>query len=141
MSTPRIFISFAAEDLRYRNLLVSQRKNSACPFDFQDLSIQEPFDEKWKTQCRAKIASCHGFIALLSNYTWRAKGARWEIGCAREELGREKMLGIHIHADDKRAIPPEFGSVKVVEWRWDNIERFLERVQEQRGAWNRFLGF
>ncbi len=40
MSTPRIFISFAAEDLRYRNLLVSQRKNSACPFDFQDLSLQ-----------------------------------------------------------------------------------------------------
>jgi hypothetical protein len=135
----RIFISFAAEDVRYRNFLTAQRRNSQCPFNFEDMSLQEPFDEKWKTQCRAKISSCHGFIVLLSNHTWRAKGARWEIGCAREELGRDKMLGVHIHADDKRAIPPELGSVRVVEWHWDTIQRFIERIQDKRSFWDKLF--
>ena len=141
MSGPRVFVSFAAEDVRYRNFLTAQCLNSECPFDFEDMSLQEPFDDKWKTRCRKKIASCHGFIVLLSNHTWRAKGARWEIACAREELGREKMLGIHIHADDKRAIPPELGSVRVVEWHWDTIHRFIQRLQNHRSALDRFFGF
>lgn len=129
---PRIFISFAKEDIRYRNFLVAQARNAKTPFDFRDMSLAEPFDEKWKTKCREKIAGCHGFIALLSNHTWRALGARWEMACAKEELGREKILGIHVHADDKRAIPPELNGVRILEWHWDNIQRFIDRVNAQR---------
>jgi hypothetical protein len=107
------------------------------PIQARRYVVQEPFDSKWKTRCREKISSCHGFIALLSNHTWRARGARWEIGCARQELGRDKMLGIHIHADDKRAVPPELGSVRVVEWRWDTIANFVRRVEEKMSFWDR----
>src|SRR5271169_2057087 len=101
----KLFISFAAEDMRYRDLLVGQAKNSDTPFEFRDMSLQEPFDSKWKTRCRDKIKQCHGFIALLSKKTWRAEGARWEIGCAADES--IPCIGIHIHKDDKGAIPPE----------------------------------
>jgi hypothetical protein len=129
---PRIFVSFAAEDVQSRNFLVAQAKNKRVPFEFADMSLAEPFDSKWKTNCRERIRQCDGFIALLSNHTWRAHGARWEMKCAREEL--DHVIGIHIHADDKRAIPPELRGARVVEWRWENIARFIQRINNDR-AW------
>ena len=127
---PRIFISFAQEDLRYRDLLVGQMRMRDAPFVFSDMSLQEPFDSKWKTQCREKIEGCHGFIALLSKKTWRAQGARWEMACAGEEgLPR---LGVHIHRNDKGAVPPELGRTRVIEWNHDGIAKFVERVNKKR---------
>ena len=134
---PRIFISFAKEDIRYRDFLVAQAKNKGTPFEFRDASLQEPFDSKWKTQCRQKVRDCHGFIALLSKKTWRADGARWEMKCAAEE--NLPILGIHIHGDDKGAIPPELHGKRVVEWRWDNIAAFIKLVERKRSFWGRLF--
>lgn len=127
---PRIFISFAREDTRYRDLFTGQMKMRDAPFAFTDMSLQEPFDDKWKTRCREKIKGCHGFIALLSKKTWRAEGARWEMACALEEglLG----LGVHIHRDEKGAVPPELGRVSVIDWDQSKIAAFIERVNRQR---------
>jgi hypothetical protein len=125
----RVFISFAKEDIRYRDLLVGQGKNHDTPFDFQDMSLQEPFDSKWKTRCREKIKECHAFIALLSKKTWRAEGARWEMSCAAEE--GIPTIGIHIYKDNKGAIPPELQG-RVVSWRRDTIAKFISRVDNKR---------
>jgi len=57
----RIFISFAKEDARYRTLLVGRAKNRGVPFEFADMSVQEPYDSKWKTRCREKIKQCDSF--------------------------------------------------------------------------------
>ena len=82
----RIFISFAIEDEKYRNYLVSQAKNERTPFTFIDMSVKKPWDEKvWQRKCRSKIKSCDGLIVLLSKNIWHSSGARWEIKCAREE--------------------------------------------------------
>lgn len=120
----RIFVSFAAEDAYSRDFLKGQAKNNRSPFDFVDMSVKQPFDEKWKTNCRSRIRGCDGFIALLSKKTYRADGARWEIQCAREE--RVPMLGVHIHKDDKGAIPPELVGRRVINWSWDGIAAFLD---------------
>lgn len=135
MANPKIFISFAAEDMRSRDLLVGQAKNHDTPFQFTDMSLGEPFDSRWKTQCREKIASCHGFIALLSKKTWRATGARWEMQCAADE--GIPSLGIHIYKNDQGASPPELRG-RVVEWRWHTIANFIERVDNRRGFWDKF---
>lgn len=127
---PRIFISFASEDTRYRDLFTGQMKMRDAPFVFTDMSLQEPFNDKWKTRCREKIKGCHGFIALLSKKTWRAEGARWEMACAVEE--GLPSLGVHIHRDDKGAVPPELGRVRVIEWDQGQIAAFIERVNKQR---------
>jgi hypothetical protein len=127
---PRIFISFAKEDIRHRDLFVGQMKMRDAPFSFVDMSLQEPFDSKWKTRCREKIKGCHGFIALLSKKTWRAEGARWEMECASEE-GLSK-LAVHIHRDEKGAVPPELGRVRVVEWDQRKIADFVKRVNNKR---------
>ena len=46
----RIFISFAMEDEKFRNLLVGQAKNKKSPFAFVDMSVKQPWDEKWKSR-------------------------------------------------------------------------------------------
>ena len=123
----RIFISFAVpEDTQYRDFLKGQAKNDKSPFDFIDLSVKEPWDEKWKTNCRTKIKGCDGVIALLSKKTWNADGARWEIKCAVDE--DIPIIGVHIHKDDKGAIPPELAGKKVIEWTWPGIKSFLDSL-------------
>jgi hypothetical protein len=122
----RVFICFAAEDKTYRDFLVGQMRLQDSPIDFIDFSVKEPWDEKWKTNCRTKIKGCEGFIALISKKTWYATGARWEMKCADEE--GLPMIGVHIHADDKGAIPPELVGHKVIEWTWDGIKNFLNRL-------------
>jgi hypothetical protein len=122
----RIFISFAAEDSSYRDMLVGQAKNSKSPFSFTDMSVKEPFDEKWKTNCRSKIKGCDGMIALLSRKTWYADGARWEMQCAIDE--GIPLIGVHIHSDDKGAIPTELSGKRIIEWTWDGIKRFLDSL-------------
>lgn len=122
----RIFISFAIEDARYRDMLKGQAKNDRSPFDFVDMSVKEPWDSEWKTKCRTKIRGCDGVIALLSNNTINASGARWEINCAVEE--GKPIIGVHIHKDNKGPIPPELAGKKVIEWTWDGIKRFLDSL-------------
>ena len=122
----RIFIAFAAEDATYRDFLKGQAKNKKSPFDFVDMSVKEPWDSKWKTNCRTKIKGCDGVVALLSKKTYNAEGAQWEMKCANEE--GIPMIGVHIHKDDKGAIPAELQGKKVIVWTWDGIASFLDSL-------------
>jgi hypothetical protein len=125
--TKRIFTSFAVEDERVRDLLVGQARNESTPFDFVDMSVKEPWDSRWKSNCRIKIKGCDGMIALLSRTTMKAEGARWEIKCAREE--GIPVLGVHIHSTNKGAIPPELDGCSIIEWSWDGIAAFIRRLK------------
>ena len=122
----RVFVAFAAEDANYRDLLKGQAKNDESSFDFVDMSVKEPWDNQWKTKCRTKIKGCDGVIALLSKKTANADGARWEMQCAVDE--GISIIGIHIHKDDKGAIPSELKGKKVIEWTWDGIKKFLDSL-------------
>ncbi len=122
--THRIFISFAVEDAKYRDMLKGQARNDRSPFDFVDMSVKEPWDKEWKKRCRTKIKGCDGVIALLSKNTRNADGARWEMQCAVEE--GIPIIGVHIHADDKGEIPPELRNKRVIGWTWNGIKHFLD---------------
>lgn len=121
-----IFISFAIEDEWAKRYLIGQAKNDNSPFAFTDMSIKEPFDEKWKTHCREVIKGCDGVIALLSTHTRFADGARWEIKCAVEE--EVPIIGVHTKKDEKGAIPQELQGQKVIEWTWPGIKNFLNSL-------------
>ncbi|MGV3598245.1 MAG: TIR domain-containing protein [Bacteroidota bacterium] len=117
---PRIFISFAIEDEKYRDYLVEQSKLQKSPFDFVDMSVKQPWNEnEWKAKCRTKIKKCDGMIALLSKNTWQSSGARWEMLCAHEE--GIPIFGMHVKKNDKGAIPPELKGKKVIEWSWEGL--------------------
>ena len=120
----RVFVSFAIEDKWAKEYLVGQARNERTPFSFTDMSIKEPFDERWKTRCRSVIKGCDGMVALLSSNTWRADGARWEMQCAVYE--GVPLIGVRTDSRSKGAIPPELSGRKVIEWSWDGIAKFLK---------------
>lgn len=123
----RVFISFAIEDVVYRDYLVDQARKKHSPFDFIDMSVKKEWNQNiWKDRCRTKIKRCDGVIALLSKNTHKAGGARWEMKCAREE--RVKIIGMHIKKNDKGAIPQELQGKRVVTWSWENLEKFINKL-------------
>ena len=126
MATKRIFISFAIEDEQYRDLLRGQALNTDSPFSYTDMSVKQAWDSKWKSNCRARIKGCDGVIALISEHTRNAGGAKWEMQCANEES--IPMIGVHIHKDDKGQIPLQLQGKKVVNWTWDAIKNFINRL-------------
>ncbi len=123
----KIFISFAIEDIEYRDHLVGQARKKHSPFDFIDMSVKKKWKQnEWKDRCRTKIKKCDGVIALLSKNTHRAGGARWEMKCAKEE--KVEIIGMHIFKKNKGAIPAELKDRRVVEWSWENLEEFVNNL-------------
>ena len=121
----KVFISFAIEDRKYRDFLVSQGINKRSPFSFADMSVRNPWTQVvWKRKCREKIRECDGVIVLLSKNTWHSGGTRWEIKCAREE--RVPVIGMHIKKNEKGAKPPELNGKKIIEWSWDNLDEAIK---------------
>lgn len=123
--TKRIFISFAIEDIRHRDFLVGQARNSKTTFELFDMSVKEPWSDNWKTRCRTKIKGCDGIIALISKNTAKASGALFEVRCAKEE--KVPVLGIYATRDNRPyTLPNEFAGVRVVDWTWENIKNFID---------------
>jgi len=122
----RIFVSFAIEDKTSRDLLIGQAANEKSPFEFVDMSVKQPWDEKWKTNCRTRIKGCDGVIALVSKNTAGAEGEKWEVGCAKQEGVR--VLGIYSSDARPASLPAEFSNVKVVKWTWANISSFIDSL-------------
>ncbi len=127
LTRKRVFISFAIEDVMYRDYLVDQAKEKHSPFDFIDMSAKKEWTQnEWKDRCRTKIKRCGGVIALISKNSHKAAGARWEMKCAREE--GVKIIGIHIKKNEKGAIPSELQGKKVILWSWVNLEKFIKQL-------------
>ena len=47
-----VFIAFAIEDEKQRDLLKGQSLNTASPFEYIDMSVKEPYDSDWKERVR-----------------------------------------------------------------------------------------
>jgi hypothetical protein len=121
----RVFTSFAIEDRNLRDLLVGQAKNSRIPFEFTDMSVKQPWDAAWKTNCRTRIKGCDGVIGIVTRNTPKAEGQLWEVKCAYEE-GVPVLL---IYGGDARPVlAGPLAGRRVLTWSWANIEAFVERI-------------
>lgn len=122
----RIFTSFAIEDANLRTLLVGQGRNKKTPFEFVDMSVKEPWDSAWKTNCRTKIKGCDGVIGIITNNTPKATGQLWELQCAYDE-GIPVFL---IYGNDDRPsnLPDPVKGRRINLWTWDNISAFLDKL-------------
>lgn len=123
MATPRAFISFQMEDRWARDFLVEHTHSKNNDIEFVDYSVHEPFDEKWKTNCKARIARTKGTIVLIGPTTAKAPAVLWEIA----ETARQShpMFGIQIHRDKTHPVPA--GLSRVIRWDFDAIVRELNR--------------
>ena len=123
----RVFSSFAIEDVRLRDFLVGQARNKESPFSFVDMSVKEPWSSEWKTNCRRKIKGCDGVIGIVSSNTKKAEGQLWELNCAYEE-GIPVLL-IYGYKDDRpSALPEPVKNKRILNWSWENISNFLNRL-------------
>ncbi len=123
----RVFTSFAMEDITLRHLLVGQARNRKTPFDFVDLSVKEPWDSQWKTNCRTKIKGCDGMIGLITRSTRKAEGQLWELRCAYEE--RIPVLLMYGYDDARPSrLPEPVDGRRIVKWSWDNLSAFLGKL-------------
>lgn len=44
------------------------------PFEYVDMSVKQPWDFQWKTNCRTKIKGCDGVVAIVTQNTRYADG-------------------------------------------------------------------
>ena len=91
------------------------------------MSVHRPWDSAWKTNCREKIKSCAGLIAIITRNTYSADGQIWEINCAEEEF----LPILCIKTSDyipgnttKEKISNRF----VYNWDWDTIKKFIDKL-------------
>ena len=123
----RIFISFAIEDKNLRDFLKGQAQKPNSPFEFVDMSVKEPWDSKWKTNCRIRIKGCDGVISIITRNTKNADGQIWEMKCAKEE--GKTIIGIYGNDDHSGvSIPTECGYIKLVDWTWSNISSWIDKL-------------
>jgi hypothetical protein len=120
-----VFIAFAKEDERSRDLLRGQSLNTDSPFEYIDMSVKDPYDKEWKDRVRTRIRRSDGVIALLSENSLSADGEKWEIKSAVEE--EKPLLGLFIYKDDNSK-PTEVGSAKCIRWTWDGVADFIDSL-------------
>lgn len=123
----RIFISFAIEDKNLRDLLKGQSRNENSSFEFIDMSVKQPWDSEWKTNCRRRIKGCDGVISIITINTKNASGQIWEMKCAKEE--GIPIIGIYGNYNHSGvAVPKECGYVKLINWTWPNISNWIKNI-------------
>jgi hypothetical protein len=118
----RVFVAFAIEDERMRDLLKGQSLHPKSTFEYVDLSVKEAYESGWKEKVRTRIKGCHGVIALVSKSSASSEGQTWEIACAKEE--KKPILGIRAYSDDKSTIP----GITVKDWSTDNLTNFIDSL-------------
>lgn len=97
-----------------------------------DYSVKEPFDEKWKTQCKERIKNSKVLVVAIGEDTHRREAVLWEIRKAHE-LGKA-VIGMRIYSDKNHKIPEpmrEHGD-KVIPWKLDGLQNELDKTSNQQ---------
>ena len=131
-----VFISFVAEDLNDVNMLRGQAKNENSDLEFNDRSLQEPFDSKKadyiKRGIRERIRQCSVTVVYVSDKTAGSKWVDWEI---RESIAMGKGV-VAMHKGDK---PPDRlpkavidNKVPVVPWNQKELTKAIKKQSKKR---------
>lgn len=117
-----VFIAFAIEDEKIRNMIKGQALNTNTPFEFIDMSVKEPYESDWKEKVRTRIRRSDGVLVIVTKNSLNSSGQKWEISCAKDE--KKKVKGIWAYKDDRTDLP----GVSTVVWTWPAIENFIDSL-------------
>lgn len=117
-----VFVAFAIEDERQRDLLKGQSLHARSPFEYIDMSVKEPYRNDWKEHVRTRIRRSDGVIALISKNSLDSCGQNWEIECAREE--RKPLCGLWAYSGDRTDVP----GVTTRTWSDANVSSFIDSL-------------
>lgn len=123
MVNPKVvFVAFAIEDEKQRDLLKGQSLHPRAPYEFIDMSVKEAYDSGWKDKVRTRIRRSDGVIVLVSKNSTNSTGQKWEIACAKEE--GKKVRGIWAYSNDRT----EIQGVTTYAWSDANISNFIDSL-------------
>jgi len=117
-----VFVAFAIEDQRMRDLLKGQSLHPRAPYEFIDMSVKDPYDTGWKDKVRTRIRRSHGVIALVSRNSLTSSGQKWEIQCAKDES--KPLLGVWAYSSDRTTL----AGVRTVAWTDVNLATFIDAL-------------
>lgn len=117
-----IFVAFAIEDARIRDMIKGQSLHTDSPFEYVDMSVKEAYDEEWKKKVRTRILRSDGVLVIVSKNSPSSTGQKWEIQCAKEE--GKPVKGIWAYKDDRTAI----AGVSTMIWTWENIASWIDSL-------------
>ncbi|MBB6242146.1 TIR domain-containing protein [Rhodanobacter sp. MP1X3] len=117
-----IFVAFAIEDVRIRDMIKGQSLHTASSFEYVDMSVKEAYDEEWKKKVRTRILRSDGILVIVSKNSLNSSGQRWEIQCAKDE--KKKIRGIWAYKEDRT----DLASVHTMVWTWDNIAAWIDSL-------------
>jgi hypothetical protein len=123
VARPRAFISFQVEDKWARDFLVQHARSKNNAIQFVDYSVHQPFDEKWKTNCRQRIAQTKGTIVLVGPACYKSEAVLWEI--AETSRQGHPIFGIQINHGKTYVTPAGLPVSRVIRWDFDSIVRQL----------------
>jgi hypothetical protein len=124
-----VFLSFAEEDLNDVNMLRGQAKNQNNDLDFNDWSVQTPFNSKdadyIKRGIRERIRQSSMVLVYVSDHSATSRWVDWEI---REALTLGKsVVGVYKGDQPPTSLPSVVRekAIKLVPWRMDQLSKAL----------------
>lgn len=117
-----VFVAFAIEDVRVRDMIKGQSLYTNSPFEYIDMSVKEAYDEEWKRKVRARIARSDGVLVIVTKNSLKSSGQKWEIQCAREEY--KPVRGIWAYKEDRTPI----AGLSTMTWTWENIAGWIDSL-------------
>lgn len=117
-----IFVAFAIEDVRIRDMIKGQSLNTNSPFEYVDMSVKEAYEEEWKKKVRTRILRSDGVLVIVSKNSLTSSGQKWEIQCAKEE--KKKIRGIWAYKEDRT----DLAGVSTMVWTWENISNWIDSL-------------
>jgi hypothetical protein len=117
-----VFVAFAIEDERIRDMIKGQSLHTDSPFEYVDMSVKEAYDEEWKKKVRTRILRSDGVLVIVSKNSLNSSGQKWEIQCAKEE--KKKIRGIWAYKEDRT----DLTGVSTMTWTWDNISNWIDSL-------------
>lgn len=117
-----VFVAFAIEDVRIRDMIKGQSLHTNSPFEYVDMSVKEAYEEEWKKKVRTRILRSDGVLVVVSKNSLSSSGQKWEIQCAKEE--KKKIRGIWAYKDDRT----DLVGVNTMVWTWDNIANWIDSL-------------
>jgi len=123
----RVYIAFHTEDRHAKELLTEQAKSDKFELEFVNYAINEPFDEKWRTQCRERIKQTSVTICLIGEKTYQRDAVNWELETSYD-LGNN-VFGIKIYRDKNYQVPEPIKEheSRVLTWDIKGIVAELEK--------------
>ncbi|PCK77500.1 hypothetical protein [Rhizobium sophoriradicis] len=117
-----IFVAFAIEDERIRDMIKGQSLHTDTPFEYIDMSVKEAYESDWKSKVKTRILRSAGVLAIVTKNSTSSTGQKWEISCA-QEVG-VPVRGIWAYKEDRTQI----AGVKTMEWTWANIGNWINSL-------------